>query len=237
MLADVDAPFASMTASPAPSTLPDIPESPSLSALPSPTGYGSISQVLLPDVTPSPAVFNATLRFDELAAEAPRGDGGAVTMLRLQLAAAESSANEQRLQIEALESQLRTAKDARLRDTEELAMQITLLEEKVRESLRPDEQLLQHAASLEEQLAHARSAREQAVKEALQQAQAAAARAQHDSLRKQQARWFVSAAARDAGSAWTSVRCVAESELEYVRASQDTLAVLLAGLDHMLQKP
>lgn len=236
MLADIDAPFGSVTASPAPSTLYDIPESPSLSALPSPTGYGSISQVLLPDVTPSPAAFNATLRFDEMAAEAPHGDGGNVTMLRLQLAAAESSANEQQLQIEALEAQLNMAKEARLRDTEELAQQITFLEEQVRGSLRPDEQLQQHAASLEEQLAHARAAQTQAVNEALKQAQVAAARAQQQSLRKQQARWYVSSAARDAGVAWSSAKCVAEGELEYVRSSQDVLGVLLAGLDRMLQQ-
>ncbi|KAI0344139.1 hypothetical protein BDW22DRAFT_1483250 [Trametopsis cervina] len=236
MLADIDAPFRSATASPAPSTLSDIPESPSLSALPSPTGYGSISQVLLPDVTPSPAIFNATLRFDQMAAESPIGESGSVTMLRLQLAAAESSANEQHLRIEALEAQLAMAKDARLRDTDDLARQVTALEEQVQGSLRPVEQLQQYAASLEEQLAHTNAMRERAVGEALKQAQVDAVRAQQDLLKTQRIRWNAGTLACSAGVAWNTVKITAESELDYVRSSRETLSVLLAGLDRTLQQ-
>ncbi|KAI0706068.1 hypothetical protein BC835DRAFT_1311973 [Cytidiella melzeri] len=236
MLYDIDAPFRSATASPAPSTLSDIPESPSLSALPSPTGYGSISQVLLPEVTPSPAIFNATLRFDQMAAESPVGDGGAVTMLRLQLAAAESAANEQRLQIEALSAQLQSAKEARLRDTEDLARQVTFLEEQVQGSLRPVEQLQQYAASLEEQLASAHAAREQAVGQALQRAQRDSVKAQEQSLKAHYSLWTSKSLACQAYVAWGGVKSAAESELDYVRSSRETLSVLLAGLDHTFRQ-
>jgi hypothetical protein len=236
MLAEIDAPFRSMTASPAPSTLSDIPESPTLSAMPSPTGYGSISQVLLPDVTPSPAIFNATLKFDQMAAESPVGDGGHVMMLRLQLAAAESAANEQRLRIEALEAQLLSAKEARLRDTEDLARHVTLLEEQVQGKLRPDEQLQQYTASLEEQLASAHVLREKAVCEALQQAQNDSVKAQEELLRTHRSRWMLDSLAGGAGTAWSGVKTAAESELEYVRSSREMLAVLLTGLNHTCQR-
>ena len=234
MLYDVDAPsgFHSITASPAPSTLPDIPESPSLSALPSPTGYGSISQVLLPDVTPSPAIFNATLRFEQAAAESPIGESGAATMLKLQLAAAESAANEQRLRIEALEAQLLSAKEARLRDTEELAHQVTVLEQQVQESLRNDEQVQQQLGALEERLAYAQIAQEQAVCEALKKAQSDAVRSQQDALKVHYLRWSASTLACKASASWGTVQTMAASELDYIRSSRDMLSVLLAGLDH-----
>ncbi|KAI0095290.1 hypothetical protein BDY19DRAFT_1052980 [Irpex rosettiformis] len=236
MLAEIDAPFRSVTASPAPSTLSDIPESPSLSALPSPTGYGSISQVLLPEVTPSPAIFNATLRFEQAAAESPIGESGAATMLKLQLAAAESAANEQRLRIEALESQLLSAKEARLRDTEELAHQVTVLEQQVQGSLRSDEQVQMQLAALEERLAHAQVAQEQAVCEALKRAQWDAVRAQQEALKVHYLRWSVSTLACNAGAAWGTVKTAAESDLDYIRSSRQMLSVLLAGLDHTLQQ-
>ena len=55
-LSNIPAPFCSVAVSLASSQL-DIPESHCLSAIDSPGRYGSISQVLLPDVTPSPAVY------------------------------------------------------------------------------------------------------------------------------------------------------------------------------------
>ena len=228
----IDAPFQAGALSPALTSLTELPESPSLSAMPSPSGYGSISQVLLPDVTPSPAVHNAALRFEEYAAETPPSyDSGAVTMLRLQLAALESSNTERLMQIEYLEAQLQTAKDARLRDTEELARQISDLEDQVQASLRPNEQLTQQLASLEDQLQHAQAAQQQAVQEALRQKEAQAVASRTDSLRIQQVRWETSTAACKASTAWSAVCDTAEGELELVRSSLETLAVLMAGLD------
>lgn len=233
----IDAPFHAGLLSPALSSLTELPESPSLSAMPSPGGYGSISQVLLPDVTPSPAVHNAALRFEEYASHTPPAyDGGAVTMLRLQLAAMENTTTEKSMKIEYLESQLQTAKDARIRDAEELARQISELEAQVQASLLPNEQLTEQVAALEEQLQHAQNAQEQAVQEALRQTEAQTQAAQTDVLRVRQARWEASAVACKASAAWNAVCETAEGELELVRANLETLAVLMAGLDQQAIK-
>lgn len=227
----VDAPFQPGALSPALSSLTELPESPTLSAMPSPTGYGSISQVLLPDVTPSPAIHNAALRFDEFAAETPpRVDSGAITLMRLQLASLENVATERLTKIEYLEAQLQAAREARLRDTEDLANQISVLEEQVQESLRPDEQLTQQVASLEEQLQHARSAQDQAVREALKRSEAEAKTSRANALQEQQTRWHASSAACKVASAWRTVHNTAEGELDLIRSNLETLAVLSAGL-------
>lgn len=240
MLADVDAPFHSLMASPTPSqlTLADIPESPMLSAMPSPSGYGSISQVLLPDVTPSPAPHPLTLRYDDSADVSPI-ESATSTLLRLQLASLENTAHERQTRIETLEAQLAAATEARLRDTEDLARQISALEEQIHGNLgagRPDDRLAQYAAELEEQLAQAQVVRDGAVADALKQAALDAVASQAAALQCQQAKVDLAAAACDARAAWGAVRCTAEGELEMVRSNRETLAVLLAGLDHSLQQ-
>lgn len=239
MLAEVDAPFHTLMASPTPShlTLADIPESPTLSAMPSPSGYGSISQVLLPDVTPAPAP-HPTLRYDD-SSEASPIEGASMTMLRLQLASMENMAYERKARIEALEAQLASATEARMRDAEDLARQISTLEEQVQENLaKPDadDKLSQYAASLEEQLAQAQAIRDEAVADALQRAALDAVALQAATLQKQQAMWDMSSTASEVRNAWQAVKCTAEGELEMVRSSRDMLTVLLAGLDHSLQQ-
>jgi len=226
LLSEVPAPFRPGAISPSPNLVSslNLPDSPNLSALPSPAEYGSISQVLLPDVTPSPAIHATAQLFDY---DPSVADASTVTLLRLQLAAAESRAREQGVQVESLQSELLTAKQARLRDTEELARQISQLEEQVVENLRVDlDQRAEYIGSLEDQLRHAQTHAEQAAQEARAQAQHAAV------LRKQQAKWELACAAREASSAWAGVRDTAEGELEFVRANREMLSVLLAGLDH-----
>lgn len=235
MLSEIDAPFRPGAVSPSLTNLTDIPESPSLSAMPSPTGYGSISQVLLPDVTPSPAIHNMALRFDDFANDMPMGDTGTSTMLRLQLASAEHMAIERLSRIEALEAQLQNAKEARLQDAEDLARQISVLEEEVQGHLRPDDRLTQYAATLEEQLAHAQAAREQAVSEAVEQSRTQAEVCRTRALKVQQGKWEAVTAACDASASWRAVRDAAEGELELVRSNREMLTVLLAGLGHYCQ--
>ncbi|GJE85898.1 hypothetical protein PsYK624_019770 [Phanerochaete sordida] len=239
MLAEVDAPFRSLMASPTPShlTLADIPESPTLSAMPSPSGYGSISQVLLPDVTPAPAPHPQLRYYDDSAEPSPIESSNA-TMLRLQLASVEIMAQERLARIAALEAQLAAATEARLRDAEELAQQISTLEEQVHGNLAKPEadKLARYAASLEEQLAQAQILRDEAVAEALKRAALDAVASQRATLQKQQAMWSVSAAACDAHSAWRAVKCTAEGELEAVRSSREVLNALLAGLSQSLQQ-
>lgn len=239
MLRDVDAPFHNLMASPTPSqlTLTDIPESPTLSAMPSPSGFGSISQVLLPDVTPSPAPHLISLRYDD-AANASPVESATANFLRLQLASVENTAQDQLSEIETLRAQLNAATEARLRDTEDLARQISVLEEQIHGNLvnKADDRLSQYAASLEEQLALAQTVRDEAVATALKQATLDAATSYTAAMRRQQAALDVAAAACDARAAWISVKCTAESELEMVRSSQEMLSVLLAGLDCSLQR-
>jgi hypothetical protein len=238
MLAEVDAPFHTLIASPTPShlTLADIPESPTLSAMPSPSGYGSISQVLLPDVTPLPAQHTA-LRYDDSAEVSPI-EGATAMMLRLQLAALENTAQERLVRIESLEALLVSATEARLRDTEDLARQISTLEEQVHGSLsgKPDERAVEYAAELEEQLAQAQVVRDEAVADALKRAALEAVSSHATALQRQQAKWELSAAADDASGAWRAVGRDAECELDLIKSSQETLTVLLAALDNSLRQ-
>lgn len=230
MLADIDAPF---PASPALSHLPDIPESPSLSALPSPTSYGSISQVLLPDVTPSPAPHLSMLRYDEGTNPPSPIESAAVTLLRLQIASFENTTREQSARIQALEHQLATSREARLQDVDDLSRQVSALEEQiVQASLRPDERLIQHAASLEEQLADVQAAQNEAIEQAKEQAKEDALATHTAALQKQQTMWILSVAACEARAAWWDVRNTAEGELELVRSSRETLTALLMGFDN-----
>ncbi|TCD62041.1 hypothetical protein EIP91_007536 [Steccherinum ochraceum] len=230
MLYDIPAPFRSGAVSPAPSSLPDIPESPSLSSLPSPTSFGSISQVLLPDVTPSPAIHNGQ-RFAQLE---PDADSSTITFLRLQLASVENSTQEQAMHIQSLEQQLQMAKDARLRDAEELARQISDLEEQVQGNLSREADRAEYTATLEEALTHAHTASENAVTDAVKRASEDAMRSQQDALARLDSRWKLSAAAADTATLWKDVRCSADAELEMIHANREMLAVLLAGL-HPLQ--
>ncbi|KAI0757335.1 hypothetical protein C8Q80DRAFT_1133119 [Daedaleopsis nitida] len=235
MISEIPAPFRSGAVSPTLSAI-DIPDSPSLSALPSPTGYGSISQVLLPDVTPSPAIHNTTHLFDNMKPDTPTADSGAMTLLRLQLAAAESRAQERLKQMQSLEEQLHAAKSARMRDAEELARQISELEQQVHGNLFVDGQRSEQIAVLEEMLREAQTAQEKAVKDATRKAEEAicASKAAALQARQAQAKSVIALAARDAGAAWCCVRTTAESERELVRANREMLSLLLVGLDHSL---
>ncbi|KZT65578.1 hypothetical protein DAEQUDRAFT_519592 [Daedalea quercina L-15889] len=231
MLSEMPAPFRSGAVSPSlSSSTHDVPESPTLSALPSPGGYGSISQVLLPDVTPSPAIHNKAELFD-LSGDLSAEDGAAVTLLRLQLASAETKARDRLAEMESLESQLQTAKAARLRDTEELAKQISELEQQIHGNLHVDVERMEYITSLEDQLRQAQVVREQVVQEALQQMQERLSIAHFAALREQQQKMVAVSCAGSATEAWSAVRDVAEGELELIRANRETLTVLLAGLD------
>ncbi|KAI0724214.1 hypothetical protein C8T65DRAFT_451 [Cerioporus squamosus] len=235
MISEIPAPFRPGAISPALSVI-DIPDSPSLSALPSPTGYGSISQVLLPDVTPSPAIHNTTHLFDNMGPPTPSADSAAATLLRLQLAAAESRAQERLMQMQSLEEQLHAAKEARMRDAEELARQISELEQQVHGNLAIESQRTEQIAVLEEMLREAQVAHEKSAKDAARKAEDAlcASKAAALQARQAQARSEVASAARQAGTAWFCVRDAAESELELVHSNREMLAVLLAGLNHSL---
>lgn len=235
MLADIPAPFRSGAVSPAPSgTHMEVPESPCLTDF-SPGGYGSISQVLLPDVTPSPAMHHNTQRFDNLSTDMPAMDPAIVTLLRLQLASAENIASERLIELQSLEEQVHNLKAARVREAEELGKQVSYLEEQLRGSMevrdRTEEERAAYTASLEDELKHAEALRDRAIESALAETRYNARLSHEAALKLEHQRWEVAWAARDAATQWASVRDLAEDELDLVRSNQDVLTVLLAEVD------
>lgn len=237
LLATIPAPFRSGATSPVPSTPhPDIPESPNMSGMPSPGEYGSISQVILPDMTPSPAMHHLLQR-DAYHHEPPPmmmgSDSAAVTLLRLQLASVEQQAKDRLERIQMLEAQLHTAKQARLADADDLSQQMSELEAQFQHSTeareRADEERAAYTASLEVQL----QTSEAATQEALVRGQQAGRASAMAAVAKQQRRCEAACAAQEVAGCWGSVRELADGELELVRAGQDTLRVLLAQLDMM----
>jgi hypothetical protein len=229
MIADIPAPF-----SPAASTVDlrlNIPESPSLSALPSPAGYGSISRVLLPDVTPSPAsTKHMQSQFIPENGRPAAADASLVVMLRLQLASMENIAKERLTQITALEAQLGAAKEARLREAADLAAQVSALEEQMHVSFESRERAAEERLTLEEQLRGAAVAKELAVQEAVKQVTEDAARLRIATEEAMRRKCEVAGVARGAATSWVSVREQAEGELDFVRAQRETLTLLLATL-------
>ncbi|KAH7927411.1 hypothetical protein BV22DRAFT_1085194 [Leucogyrophana mollusca] len=236
MLADVPAPFTPGGPSPNMGTIGlEVPESPSLCPLPSPGGYTSISQVLLPDVTPSPAVHHITPIFDTSTELPPPVDSGIVTLLRLQVASAENTAKERLFRLQELEEQLHVAKQARIMEAEELAKQVSFLEEQLHGSVeareRMDEDRAAFTASLQDQLRHAEAECERTVEDALARAREEAESSLVATVKLEQRKWETSCVARGAAMEWASVRDQAEVELDFLRANRETLGVFMAVLD------
>jgi len=233
MLADIPAPFRSGAVSPSLSSQMDIPESPALSAIDSPGGFGSISQVLLPDVTPSPAVHHIQQARFSLSPEGPQVDSSLVTLLRLQLASVESTAKDRLFQIQAMEEEIHNLKQAHVHQLEESRNQSQYIESQQR---RANDERAAYTASLEEQVRQANWAREQAV----QDAQESIARMQESVnlshtrvLEKERTRAAAASSASLASSKWGTVRSACEVELDLVRADRAMLTFLLTQVDQM----
>ncbi|KAF9229624.1 hypothetical protein BS17DRAFT_31535 [Gyrodon lividus] len=237
MLADITAPFTPGGPSPNVSAIGlEVPESPSLSAMPSPAGYGSISQVLLPDVTPSPAVHHLAAVFETSTELPPPMDSGTITLLRLQVAQAENTAKERLARLQELEAQLYAVKQSRVRETEELAKQISVLEEQLHASVqmreRMDEERAAFTTSLQDELRHSEARCERAAEAAFERGQKEAQSACHAMLANVYRSWEVSCAAENAAFLWSSVKDQAEDERSNLRATRQMLNVFLAVLDH-----
>lgn len=146
LITELDLPSTPGLVSPSPSMLrldSEMGESPAPLTIPSPGGYTSISQVLLPAVTPSPApmrTLHSSSFYDEDVTlgrgELPGFDtSAATTMLKLQLAQAEKIANDRLSQVSRLEEQMQYLKQMREREELELASHINELEERLRDTL------------------------------------------------------------------------------------------------------
>jgi hypothetical protein len=227
MLADIPAPFSAAT-SPILSPMLDIPESPCLSAFDSPGGYGSISQVLLPDVTPSPAVH----RYSLPSSEADTTNSPVVTLLRLQLAQAESMAKERLMQMQAMEQEIHYMKETRTKQMqEETSKYVARLEATERRG----EERAAYASSLEDQLRHAVTKRERAVEEARRESEEIVRRSCDLKRRREKALLVARDAAGSSASNWSNVKDLTQVELDVVQGDRAVLSILLVELDRLGQ--
>ncbi|KAJ7462816.1 hypothetical protein B0H11DRAFT_2285552 [Mycena galericulata] len=238
MLSEMPAPFRAGAISP--NYHLEIPESPCLSALNSPGEYGSISQVLLPDVTPSPAVNANASRYSAKGPDMPGMDAATVTLLRLQLVSAESIAKERLFQMQAMEEEIHNLKQARARDAEELEKQVGHLENELRGSFemreRTDDDRTAHIASLENQLQQADVSHAQAICDVVAQTRESTQAEADSTLRLQHAKTSAVWGARVAGTHWAFVRDFAESELDVIKGDREVLAALLTDLDELQRR-
>ena len=232
--------------------------SPTPLTLPSPSKYGSISQLLLPTVTPFPPLISnraSSLHRSPSFASDASAESAAVTLLKLQLASMENLAKERLTQISKLEEQMHALKESRKRDERELLTHVNELEQRLHETLAaqaqtrsrapsvssirseamsPSEDQEAHAAcqhALEERMREVEYERRQAVSEALS-SQAERERAERAHLLKQvETRQRATFAMRDAHQQWNNVREIAVGEMEAINANRETLAVLRTALD------
>ncbi|THU91647.1 hypothetical protein K435DRAFT_759010 [Dendrothele bispora CBS 962.96] len=238
MLSEIPSPFtAPLSPMPTGSMLLD-PPSPTLSTLDSPAGYGgSISQVLLPNVTPSPAVPRIGKGYHRGSEGPPSAEGnsGTVTLLRLQLSSAESMAKDRLKQLQSLEEELHNVKQARVQDVDDLSHQIAILEQRMKGSLevreRTNEERDKYTRELEMQLERAREIQEQAVTEAVERAMVEARSAIEQKVQKQKKSWELESLAGSAKREWMGVKDECEGELDRLNGEREMLKVLLAELD------
>lgn len=230
MLSEIPAPFRSGAASPSLSSHFDIPESPCLSAIDSPGGFGSISQVLLPDVTPSPALHQSLVqsRFS-LSPDAGAVESSTITLLRLQLAAAENTAKERLSQIQALEEEFHNVQQAHSLQMEEMRKQAAYMESQWRAY---DEQT-PLISDLEEQLRLSRQSQEQAVAEAIARCQEDSRVASDLALKTERLKHEVITSARLASHSWNTLHEACEAELDTLRGDRALLSALLGQLDQL----
>ncbi|KIY65908.1 hypothetical protein CYLTODRAFT_399716 [Cylindrobasidium torrendii FP15055 ss-10] len=230
MLSDVDAPFRAGAASPIPSVFVDIPPSPALSDIGTPGGgYGSISQVLLPDVTPSPAVHNR-----RPSRHIPPAESATANMLRLQMESAQQLAKERLIQLQKMEEENYDLKKARRHDAELLEAQVGTMETQLRSTLESREKIeTEHAtyiAVLEQQLSEALGARERMAGDHDK------AQMQSAKLMSQRHRWDLLVTANETAAQWRSVHQQVDIEIELLDSNQEILTLLLAELEHTKAK-
>ncbi|KAJ4485581.1 hypothetical protein J3R30DRAFT_1378150 [Lentinula aciculospora] len=250
MLSDMSAPFQPGPLSPMPTgngnvsmlldvnLPPNLPSSPTLSAFNSPNGYGSISQVLLPNVTPSPAVPRHTHTHSQRQhkdSEGPAVDTAIATLLRLQLSSAENMAKERLMRLQQLEEEIHNIKQARAHETEVLSQQVSILESQLKTSIeareRSEGEQFSYTASLEEQLRYAQTLQEQAVREAAEGARQHSDASLRSLVESQKRKMNAACAASLAAREWRSVQEQCVTELDILASDKGTLELLLGELD------
>ncbi|KAJ4471295.1 hypothetical protein C8J55DRAFT_521314 [Lentinula edodes] len=249
MLSDMSAPFQPGPLSPMPTgngngsmlldvNFQNIPSSPGLSAFNSPSGYGSISQVLLPNATPSPAFprhSHSHSQRQHKESDGPAVDTAIATLLRLQLSSAENTAKERLMRLQELEEEIHNLKQTRTHETEVLSQQVSILESQLKNSLeareRSEGEQFAYTASLEEQLRYTEVQQRQVIREAVESARQHAEASLRSTVESQNRKMNAACAASLAAREWRSVQEQCESELDVLAADRDTLALLFGELD------
>ncbi|KAF8807285.1 hypothetical protein BYT27DRAFT_7189386 [Phlegmacium glaucopus] len=234
MLSDIPAPFRSGAVSPSLSSQMDGPASPCLSAIDSPTGCGSsIAQVILnlPDITPSPAVHYGLQqsRFS-LSPDTSSGDAGTITMLRLQLAAADDKSKQTISQLLGLEEEIHNLKQTHVHQMEELQRQVVYLEAQAGAA---DDHRTSQAASLEGQLRMVQASHERAMEEAVVQTQESLTSSYNHVLKAERRKYETQSSLQLATWGWNTVQETCEMELNVIRDDRVLLGLFLTQLDEM----
>ena len=246
LITDVDAPFLPAT----PGILPPSPsvmrlESESLTGLetpltmPSPGRYASISQMLLPTITPSPAVRTENSLYLDTngGIDVPAMDSATVTLLKLQLASMENLAKERLAQITRIEEEMHILKETRKREEQSLSTQLAELELRLHEALaapnRSDSEGNHDAcrAMLDDRVRREAFLCEKAVADAISRVSESERSARDQLFLRIRKNQSVSLVARDVTQCWQNVCVQANDQLQAIITNRDTLAVLRANLD------
>lgn len=235
MLSEIPAPFMPGVLSPAPSTIIELPDSPGLSTVSlSPAGYTSISRVLLPDVTPSPA----PLRLEMERSTSAASDAATNTMLRLQLAQQEHMARERLDRIQSLEKQLHHEREAHEKSARDLAQQVTEVDTGLRAHIEATERKIAERdtqiATLQGQLKKLNSSKKFELDQAIEQTRVQAVASHSNNLQMVCMKWEAAAAGQQAVGSWSTVASLFGGHLELIKANRVALATLLSGLDNTL---
>lgn len=241
LLSDIPAPFIPGQhhqhgfPSPTPSfnmSLSEVPESPCLSAMSSPGGYGSISQVLLPEFTPSPAVHASLPRFD-IEVQGQAADSATITLLRLQLASVENTAKERLARLQDLEEEVHNLKSQRQNQAQELnraSEQMSFLEDTMVSQMRERaEKDGAYAEELEREMKEMQEGHQRVVTDAIAQTRRDVEKyytSQTTAARK-------NGAAQKARSGWECVRSSAQQELEDMKGVAELIGFLRGELEMM----
>ena len=236
MLSEIPAPFMPGLLSPTPSTVMELPDSPGLSTVSlSPAGYASISRVLLPDVTPSPAPLRLEM---ERSTSSAASDAATNTMLRLQLAQQEHMAKERLDRIQSLERQLHHEREAHEKSARDLAQQVTEVDTGLRAHIEATERNIAERdtqiVTLQGQLKQLKNSKKHELGQAIEQTRVQAATSYSNNLQMVHMKWEAAAAGQQAASSWSTVASLFGGHLELIRANREALATLLSGLDHTL---
>ncbi|KAF9650696.1 hypothetical protein BDM02DRAFT_1294094 [Thelephora ganbajun] len=236
MLSEIPAPFMPGVLSPAPSTIMELPDSPGLSTVSlSPIGYGSISRVLLPDVTPSPAPLRLEM---ERSVSSGASEAATNTMLRLQLAQQEHMSKERLDRIQSLEKQLHYEREAHEKSARELAQQVTEVDTGLRAHIEATERKIAERdaqiVTLQGQLKQLSDSKKHELNQAVEQTRVQAAMTFSNNLQMLRMKWEAAAAGQQAAGSWSTVASLSGGQLELIKANREMLATLLLGLDHNL---